>query len=545
MLSCRAIHSLISRVSRALAALMMLSSAAPVGALAEPAAPQTANTYVVDGAIDSIGACSSGLGAYHCPSLRSAVIAANSHAGGDTVVLAHGVVYSLTIAPSGANDATNGDLNITDDIDFTYGNVICFSNCIATLRGGVNWNDRILNVASGAHASLFAVNIQNGAASLGGGIWNAGALVLDNVTVTNNLGSAGCGGISNQPNAILTLNNSQVTYNHATSGLNAVSTGGICNSGTLILTDTLVASNDAAGDNGGINNQGTMTMTGGAIRNNLVLPPDFEPTYSGSAGGLRSSGALVMSGTLVSANNGNYLAGGLRIAFGTAQLTGITVSQNSGGQYGYSGLLIDSGARVTIDRSAIVNNTSLNLPVGGIGSSGALTITNSTISGNTASSGAGLRADSGVIFLNNVTIANNTGGGVAVLAPGTLKAVNTLIAANPGGDCAGGLVSLGYNLIQSGNGCVITGTALLGVDPLLGPLQENGGATLTHAPQVGSPVIDAGNPAAPGSSAIACAPTDQRGALRPMDGNSDGVARCDIGAFEAPGHTFLPFVLRG
>jgi hypothetical protein len=48
----------------------------------------------------------------------------------------------------------------------------------------------------------------------------------------------------------------------------------------------------------------------------------------------------------------------------------------------------------------------------------------------------------------------------------------------------------------------------------------------------GSPAIDAGNPAAPGSTALACPATDQRGVARPQDGNSDGQAVCDIGAFE-------------
>jgi len=119
-------------------------------------------------------------------------------------------------------------------------------------------------------------------------------------------------------------------------------------------------------------------------------------------------------------------------------------------------------------------------------------------------------------------------------------------------DCLGPLTSRGYNLIKNALGCPIFGDLtgnLIGSDPLLGPLQNNGGPTQTHLPrpavvscssvslrcvitQAASPVIDAGNPAPVGSGGAACPATDQRGFLRPTDGNGDGVARCDIGAVE-------------
>ena len=96
-------------------------------------------------------------------------------------------------------------------------------------------------------------------------------------------------------------------------------------------------------------------------------------------------------------------------------------------------------------------------------------------------------------------------------------------------DCAGPLLSRGYNLIQTrGADCTVTGdlTGVIGGDPLLAPLAFNGGPTRTHLLGVRSPARDAGNPATPGSTSIACRPTDQRGVTRPVG------ARCDLGATE-------------
>ena len=119
------------------------------------------------------------------------------------------------------------------------------------------------------------------------------------------------------------------------------------------------------------------------------------------------------------------------------------------------------------------------------------------------------------------------GSGGGIVNAGTAGLTNTIIANNlTGGDC-GGIApsSLGHNLDSDGT-CSLSGPGdLSGVNPLLGPLQDNGGATFTIALLPGSPAIDAGND-------LACPATDQRGFPRPRDGDGDDIEVCDMGAYE-------------
>jgi hypothetical protein len=157
-----------------------------------------------------------------------------------------------------------------------------------------------------------------------------------------------------------------------------------------------------------------------------------------------------------------------------------------------------------------------------------------TISGNNALIGGGL-FNGGNSQLISVTVAYNEGIGIYNEIEGILSLKNSIVINNTpspfefGADCYGTFDWVCYSLIGDTTDCYLTGfqkANILGQDPLLGPLADNGGPTKTHALLPGSPAIDAGN-----RSGLS---VDQRGYKRPINvigipNVSDGA---DIGAYE-------------
>jgi hypothetical protein len=116
-------------------------------------------------------------------------------------------------------------------------------------------------------------------------------------------------------------------------------------------------------------------------------------------------------------------------------------------------------------------------------------------------------------------------------------------------DCYGGFQSGDYNLIGTLNNCAIWAPRdhdLIGEDPLLGELADNGGPTQTYALLEGSPAIDGGNPEGCLGIEDALLTSDQRGENRPLDGNGNGTAVCDIGAYELTHQVtmYLPLLVK-
>ena len=157
----------------------------------------------------------------------------------------------------------------------------------------------------------------------------------------------------------------------------------------------------------------------------------------------------------------------------------------------------------------------------------------STISGNSAEVNGGGVLSRVTVDIVNSTITGNTaqteGGGVSYFGPRAAAGgrdgiilSNTIIAGNSAlvsQECSGLIRSLGHNLSGDDTCKLNQPTDLSTTNPLLGPLQNNGGPTDTHALLPGSPAIDAGDDAT-------CPDADQRGIFRPQ-----GLA-CDMGAVE-------------
>jgi hypothetical protein len=309
--------------------------------------------------------------------------------------------------------------------------------------------------------------------------------------------------------------------------------GGIFNGGTLTLANCTVNGNYAyqvdlynfAGG-GGIFNAGILTVNNSTISGNTAQFQTFE-SIGGFGGGIYNfGGTLTLSNSTVAGNHAGpgsdtSVGGGIYNEGGTVTLNNSAVSGNSafhpGGIFNYG----DQGdGTVTLNNSAVSGN-----PGGGIANAagGTVTLNNSTVSRNSDDGYPGILNNGSTLTLNNVTVSGNIAG-VSNFNGGTVHARNTIIAGNTYGDLSGNLGSLGHNLIgntQGGSG--FDPTDLLNVDPLLGPLQDNGGPTQTQALLAGSPAIDAGDPNFTGPP-----DWDQRGEGYPRI--SGGVV--DIGAFE-------------
>jgi len=208
---------------------------------------------------------------------------------------------------------------------------------------------------------------------------------------------------------------------------------------------------------------------------------------------------------------------------GTMTVTNSTISGNSATNFGGAGGGIDNFGTLTVTNSTISGNSATNSGRGGgIHNSYNATLTSVTLSGNNASLGGGILQDTS--------------------SPKTLTLRNTIIAKGSlGENCyvlgSAPIASSGYNLSSDGS-CTtyLNQTSDLNItNPNLGPLANNGGSTLTHALLPGSPAIDQIPVGTNGCGTFIT--TDQRGTPRPIG------LRCDIGAYEA-GYLFLPLILR-
>ncbi len=444
-------------------------------------APEIAGKdFVVNSTVDAAdvspgdGVCAALVDRGTACTLRAAIQEANALAGADTIIVPQGT-YTLTIGGAGEDQAATGDLDIRDSVK------LLGAGPELTIING-NQLDRVFEIGFNVIASICDVTIQNGAAvetENGGGInvLSGARLHVSNATVKSNSANEG-GGIWSVK-ADVEVIQSTLAENSASAVGGGIFVG---NSSQVRITRSTIQGNSANDNGGGISVVGALSIIDSTISNNSALG---SPDSAGSGGGL---------------HNG-------------------------------------TNANTTIIRSTFSSN--LAGTGGGIANLGSLTGTNSTISGNTVppptitgggGNGGGLfNAGSGVLNLLNVTITNNSacdscfhvfGGGLSNLKPGIAFLRNTIVAKNPGGDCAtilaaAPITSLGGNLESDGR-CNFGNPSDVLADPKLGPLSDNGGPTQTHALDPASPAINA---------ATNCPVTDQRHLLRSNP-------TCDIGAYE-------------
>ena len=499
---------------------------------AAPVYSATINVNTTTDVIADDGSCS----------LREAVIAANTNAasgasGGecvageaaaaDTIAVPAGT-YTLTIAgldetagaisdplnpstPVITADATKGDLDIIESV-----NLVGAGSGQTVIEWTAPGSDRIfhVNAAATINVAFSGMTLRNGktlqvelgvgpASSFGpnptkyylrraGGavaIGPGAAVVLVDPNKIGSDNSSGRGG-SQKPGNPGEDDVGEISLNAA-------------------MTDVIVESNNAEGDGGGIYTGGPLAATNVIVRNNVALT---------NGGGVYNEGNSSFVNSTVSGNQAEGGGGFFGTGSNTVTITGTTFSGNQG--VGGGGISGRAKATLKLTNSTLSGNIGTDLG-GGLHTNGKaelkfVTLVNSLSGSDAPTGGSGINTFGGAaaVSLQDSIIANNKKGYVA----GDPAAV--LLPANCGatGSSASAITSLGNNISDDAS-CPTAPGDLASTNPKIGPLENYGGLTQTHALLSGSPAINAG-------VAIAGITTDQRGVVRD--------AKPDIGAYEVP-----------
>jgi hypothetical protein len=404
---------------------------------------------------------------------------------------------SLRQALADANDGDAIGFAVTGTISLTSGELVIDKNITIsgpgsnslTVRPLSQGSFRVFNVMPSHSITIQGLTISFGYAGFaqGGGIYldaHVTATIADCVLTNNFTGDIG--GAIFIDGEMLTVLNSTITGNTAGTSEHGGNGAGIYSSaGTFTIIDSTISNNTA--------------WVGG---------------ISGGAGGgiVNVNGTLEINNTTISGNLAGVYGGGIS-GYGTMTITNSTISGNVAGftQPGETGL------------------------GGGISNSGTLTMTNCTISGNSAHGstfkgggvGGGIYNGNGSADVSNSTLSGNQadvhGGSIY---GGTFDIGNSILnGGSPENISTATVTSHGYNVCSDDGGGFLNGPGdQINTDPMIGPLQDNGGPTLTHALLPSSPAINAGDP-----NFTPPPFNDQRGApfVRVFNG------RIDIGSFEA------------
>jgi hypothetical protein len=435
----------------------MLLAALGSGLLASPA---LAATFAVNTRTDvapSAGECASPPAVGDC-SLRQAVDSANANPG-STISVPAGT-YQLSIPPTGMDDNSTGDLNITASTTISGSGVS--GTVIEAGTTAVNGIDRVLSM--------------NGAA----------AVHISDLTIRFGHTTAGGGGIWDTSTGILSINRSTITGNHALYG-------------------------------GGIDQE-----AGGGVRITSSSISDNTSPHFGAGIAQDGEGAVTISDSTIEGNTAGWEGGG--IAEELAVPVTITRSTIDGNTASYGGGIVEEGGdpsgapsntlvndTITANHAVGGGGTLIDVGGGGIdasGGGGTFVVRNSTISDNTST----------------VTANGNTPGGNIHDDIDPIDLTNTIVAGGSPNNCAGGSIfftgahghgiAKGHNLVSDSSCGPSAGGTLVGVDPKLAPLVDAGGLTYTQPLLLGSKALNAG-------SDVPCPTTDQRGVHRPQGPHCD------------------------
>ncbi len=460
-------------------------------------------------------------------SLREAISAANidgpvdsctAGSGSDEITFSEsieGETILLDITGVGEDDNVTGDLDVLDDLSIINRTVsLAGSETPEGITIDGNGTDRIFD----ARADL----------------------TIEGLTLQNGGNVSEGGGILTRSGATLSLTSVQIIGNIAENSSGAVFGGGIAADGPVNLfisaiTDNVAETTDPAS-----------IATGGGV---VIANGNYDTVVVNS---------IVRANTVLATAGGSAFGGGIRIlgSMGSLAIVRSEISENiashsvgvgTGGIFAGAGVVTGNDTMIlnsTISSNSVISETEFSLGGGIIyddeGTGNSLIINNSTVAANraegNAASAGGVRVSQGTVELSNTIIADNeVVGDVDEEGPDCIQ------------NAPGTFISNGFNLIGDDSGCGFPGTetdivgTMSPVDPMIEPLTDSEDLIRTHALMAGSPAIDMGDPADP-AGAGTCETEDQRGEMRPFDGDGDGTAVCDIGAFELQTAAMAPGV---
>jgi uncharacterized repeat protein (TIGR01451 family) len=428
-----------------------------------------------------------------------------------------------------------------------------------------NYLDRAFQIENGATATISGLTVEHGRpggvgnvsscsqsnqnVAPGGGVLNYGTLALTGDVITDNIAAGSGGGVEDESTAPVSVSGTTISDNQACviSGAFSISAygfgGGFDDAGvnlvggTVRIDSSTISGNGSQGDGGGVNEStGFCPCSRPAARGAAPHSSARSASHSAHQAARRSS-------SLSAPHSAPRAApAGAAIAITNSTISGNQAAGNGGGVSGEGGFG-SSRPTISLFADAVSGNTA-GVDGGGVGGFDNDSILDSTITGNTSgpSGGGGVMSGYGssdTISFSTVNANTASGGpGGNLLDQGNAITVdNSIVTAGVGtngnpDNCFGTVVSGGYNLFDdNGSSCgtVAGDHDLINSNPVLGPLQNNGGPTSTEALQKGSPAIDAASGSACASEPTNSSgtPVDQRGVLRP-----EGLG-CDIGAYEA------------